>query len=47
MTFRKKDPDLVAVFFLTNSDTPKSRQYRLNKRQEFTETLQKNMAKFK
>jgi len=46
MTFKKKDPDLISLFFVSGKDT-KTRIYRVNKRKEFTELLQKNMMKFK
>merc|ERR1712139_627754 len=75
MTFRKKDPDLVNLFFLhmnaednlgveqkdgqENSDTTQQQQqqqqtmtlkpqpFRIAKRKEFIEVLQKNMQRFK
>lgn len=40
MTFRKKDPDLVSLYFLHNGEANKVHQYRLTKRQEFVTTLQ-------
>jgi hypothetical protein len=41
MTFRKKDPELVTLFFADN-EIPggKPRQYRVSKRQEFINALQ-------
>eukprot|EP01035_Chromulina_nebulosa_P019573 gene19573-25474_t len=46
MTFRKKDPELVSLF-LQNGDELKSHQYRVPKKQDFLNILQKNMQKFK
>lgn len=41
MTFKKKDPELVTLFFVA-PDLPlgKPRQYRVSKRQEFVSALQ-------
>lgn len=52
MTFRKKDPELITIWLLNNNADgsaaePKTRQYRVSKRQLFVETLQKNMQRFK
>jgi len=48
MTFKKKDPELVTLFFVS-PDAPqgKPRQYRVSKRQEFVTALQKNMERFR
>ncbi len=48
MTFKKKDPELVTLYFVS-PDLPdgKARQYRVSKRQEFVNALQKNMERFK
>jgi len=46
MTFRKKDPELVSLF-LQNGEELKSHQYRVPKKQDFLNILQKNLQKFK
>lgn len=40
MTFRKRDPELVTLHFLSAAGQPKTRQYRVSKRVEFVEALQ-------
>lgn len=48
MTFRKKDPELITLFFAGGGDsTDNARQYRVSKRKEFVEGLQKAMQRFK
>jgi hypothetical protein len=62
MTFKKKDPELVTLFFASNpgavltvvqsptsppNPNMKARRYRVSKRTEFVEALQKNMQRFK
>eukprot|EP01038_Epipyxis_sp_PR26KG_P007641 gene7641-10401_t len=48
MTFRKKDPELVTLFFLGSaSKADKTKLYRVSKRKEFVEALQKNMQRFR
>lgn len=52
MTFKKKDPELVTLYFVANSindsdgtlpaSGSKARQYRVSKRQEFVNALQVN-----
>lgn len=44
MTFRKSDPELICLFLGAEG---KIRQYRVSKRKEFVESLQKNMQRFK
>jgi len=38
MSFRKKDPELVQLFYANKEATP--RQYRVSKREEFVQALQ-------
>ncbi len=43
MTFRKKDPEFVTLYFITeigSEKASKTRQYRVSKRTEFIEILQ-------
>jgi len=47
MTFRKKDPELVTLHFVSQQQHNNSRQYRVSKRREFVDALQKNMQRFK
>jgi hypothetical protein len=44
MTFRKSDPELICLYL---GPEGKIRQYRVSKRKEFVESLQKNMQRFK
>jgi hypothetical protein len=50
MTFRKKDPELVTLHFLNSnaeSGATKTKVYRVSKRKDFIDALQKNMQRFK
>lgn len=51
MTFRKRDPELVTLFFISakspENNGLKQRQYRVSKRVEFVQALQRNMERFK
>jgi hypothetical protein len=40
MTFRKKDPELVTIFCVSNTSEPKTRVYRVSKCKEFVDSLQ-------
>lgn len=47
MTFRKRDPDMVTIFFVSSNPEPKTKQFRVSKREEFVQCLQKHMQRFK
>jgi len=47
MTFRKREPDLVTLYFVSYDSEPKTKQFRVSKRNEFVECLQKHMRRFK
>lgn len=47
MTFRKRDPDMVTIYFVSPHPEPKTKQFRVSKREEFVQCLQKHMQRFK
>eukprot|EP01039_Chlorochromonas_danica_P005573 gene5572-6136_t len=47
MTFRKKDPELITLHFLSDQGKLKPSLYRIKKHGDFARTLQKNMERFK
>ena len=43
MTFRKKDPDTVTLYFVSSDRSPKTKLFRVSKRQDFVDCLQVNV----